>query len=287
MAELLLTAFADEISPQLDVQMDVLERHGIFHIELRNADGVNISDMSVKMAHEIQSRMDARGFSVSALGSPIGKVDIREPYDAHWEKFCHTVTLAEVLACPYIRMFSFFMPPGEDPAAYRDEVLRRLDDMARYAQCAGVTLMHENEKQIYGDTAERCLDIFTQVDSPNLRMTYDPSNFVQCGEDNARAWPLLKQYVRYIHIKDSLYSQEAAAADAGHDTDVVSDAHRPAGEGDGQVVAILRDLHRSNYHGFVSIEPHLDNCALITGNGADRFSVALYGFRRSWAQAQG
>lgn len=285
MAEFILSAFADEISPQLDVQMDVLERHGISYIEMRTADGVNISDMGLEMAHQVKKRMDQRNFKVSALGSPIGKVDITLPFEPHFALFRHTVEVADALECPYIRMFSFFIPAGQDADSYRDEVMRRLEKMVRYAEGAGVTLLHENEKYIFGDIASRCEDIFTTIQSPNFHMTYDPSNFVQCGEDNHAAWQLLRGHVRYLHMKDSVYAAKKAGLDAGFDTHVLSDAHRPVGEGDGCVEEILRDLIARDYHGFVSIEPHLDNYAQCTGIGADRFAVALYGFRRTYLAA--
>ncbi|MDD4797588.1 MAG: sugar phosphate isomerase/epimerase [Eubacteriales bacterium] len=281
MAELLLSAFADEISPQLDEQMDVLARHGIAYIEMRTVDGVNISDMSLEMAHQVKKRIDARGFRVSALGSPLGKADITLPFEPQLALLRHTAEVADVLECPYIRMFSFFIPAGHDADAYRDDVMRRLEQMVRIAESAGVTLLHENEKYIFGDIARRCQDIFATIQSPNFHMTYDPSNFVQCGQDNRAAWQLLREYVRYVHIKDSVYAAEKAGLDAGFDTHVLSDAHRPAGEGDGCVEFILRDLIERDYHGFVSVEPHLDNYALCTGSGADRFAVALYGYRRT------
>ncbi|MDD3244038.1 MAG: sugar phosphate isomerase/epimerase [Eubacteriales bacterium] len=281
MAELILSAFADEISPNLEEQMNVLERHGIHWIEMRTADGVNVSDLTLEQAHDIRRRMSARGFGVSSLGSPIGKINVELPFEEHFELFRHTVELADILECPYIRMFSFFIPNGKDPDAYREVVMERLEHMVHHAEGAGVTLLHENEKFIFGDVARRCADIMQTIRSPHFFMTYDPSNFVQCGQDNRAAWELLKDYVRYMHIKDSVYTAEHARLDKGFDTQVLSDAHRPAGEGDGCVEYILHELIQRDYHGFVSIEPHLDANPLCTGSGADRFALALYGFRRT------
>jgi len=281
MAELIISAFADEISPCLDEQMNVLERHGIRHIEMRNVDGTNVSDLTLDAAKEIRRRLTARGFNLSALGSPIGKVDVELPFEDHMKVFKHTVDLCAVLECPFIRMFSFFIPTGKDPDAYRDTVMERLRTMIAYAEEKGVTLLHENEKYIFGDIARRCLDIMQTLHGPNFAMTYDPSNFVQCGQDNREAWDALKGYVRYMHMKDSVYTDENALLDTGFDTQVLSDAHRPAGEGDGCVEYILRDLIARDYRGFISIEPHLDANNLCTGSGADRFALALYGYRRT------
>lgn len=63
---------------------------------------------------------------------------------------------------PYIRMFSFFIPAGETPETYRDEVFERLQKFVDYAKQENVILLHENEKEIYGDNAKRCLEIMKE-----------------------------------------------------------------------------------------------------------------------------
>ena len=71
-----LSAFADEISMDLTTQMEVLDKYSIKHIEMRGVNGKNLSDCTLAEAKEIKSQMDARGFSLSAVGSPIGKIGI-------------------------------------------------------------------------------------------------------------------------------------------------------------------------------------------------------------------
>lgn len=285
MSRFILSAFADEICPDLNGQMDVLETHGISHIELRAADDKNISEFTSDDARDTLARMKARGFAVSALGSPIGKYPIEEPFDEHFESYKHVVELAHILQTPYIRVFSFFIPADEDPAQYRDEVLRRMALMANYAQAHGVILLHENERHIYGDIASRCRDIFDAVNSPALLCTYDPSNFVLCGQRNyPDAFALLRDKIRYLHMKDSVAGSADLGRDMGFDTHVVTDAHRPVGQGDGQVADILRALWRGGYEGFLSLEPHLANNDAIPGTGADKFAVAVAALKAMIAQ---
>ena len=119
--------------------------------------------------------------------------------------------------------------------------------MVETAKDYPVTLLHENEKDIYGDIARRCYDILSAINSPKLRATFDPANFVQCGERTyPEAYTLLKDYVEYIHIKDALYK----------DNSVV-----PAGQGDGCVKEIIDALKEDGFSGFLSLEPHLGNFA--------------------------
>jgi sugar phosphate isomerase/epimerase len=287
MSKFILSAFADEICDGLDGQMDVLDRHGIKYIEFRAADGKGVASFSLGEAVNIRRRLDARGFRVSALGSPVGKSSVDEDFETAYLQFKHVVALAKVLGTAYIRVFSFFIPEGDNPAIWRDEVMKRMKVMAAYAEEQGVILLHENEKQIFGDIAERCRDILDTVASPALLATYDPSNFVQCGVTNyPTAFKLLRDKIHYVHMKDSVYTNHGSGADAGYDTHVVSDAHRPVGKGDGHCREILADLWKVGYEGFLSIEPHLINNHDIPGTGADKFDVAANALKQLIHQIQ-
>lgn len=276
MAKFIITGFADEIDPALSVQMDVLDQLDIHYIETRGIDGKNISEYTPAEAKTIHARLKDRGFAVSALGSPIGKIGVNDPFAPHLDNFRRLIDVAHELDTRYIRMFSFYTPQGEDPAACRDEVMQRLSALVEANRGSGVTLLHENEKAIYGDTPERCLDILKTFDGEIL-CTYDPSNFVQCGVDNEAAFHMLAPYVRYLHVKDSVYVNNSERVDHGFEN--VSDAHRPAGQGDGKVAWILHQLAQSGYEGFASIEPHLSNNPNVPGTGADKFAAAAAALR--------
>ena len=77
-------------------------------------------------------------------------------------------------------MFNY-IPEGKDPADYREEVLKRWKEFLKAAEGTGIVLLHENEKEIYGDTPERCLDLVESLNSDYFRLTFDTANFVQCG----------------------------------------------------------------------------------------------------------
>ncbi|MDD4681156.1 MAG: sugar phosphate isomerase/epimerase [Clostridia bacterium] len=240
-----LSGFADEIDADLKVQMDVMDQHGIKYMEMRGVNGRNLTDHTLEEVKEIKKQLDQRGFNLSAIGSPIGKIAITDDFNPHLEKFRHTLKIAEIMEAEYIRMFSFFIPKGKDPALYRDEVLKRWRAFLKAADGTGIILLHENEKDIYGDIPERCLDLVESLNSENFRLTFDPANFVQCDvEVYPRAFDMLKKYIEYMHIKDALYD--------GHQ--VV-----PSGQGDGQIEYILKALKEMGYQGFLSLEPHLGN----------------------------
>ena len=195
-----LSGFADEISPDLTVQLDVLEELNIQHLELRGVWGKNVLALSDQEVHTLKTELDSRGVKVSAIGSPIGKIKIDDPFEAHLADFRRAIALAEYLETPYIRIFSFFVPEGQADAC-RPKVLERMRALVKEAEGHPVTLLHENERHIYGDIPRRCHDILATLASPQLRMTFDPANFVMCGvRPFAEGYRMLQDHVDYVHI---------------------------------------------------------------------------------------
>ena len=232
-------AFADEASPNVDLQIEAMKRNGLNGLEIRGVDGQSIAVITLDKAREVREKMDAAGLETWTIGSPIGKVRIDEDnLEQELEKLRHAIQLAKILGAKNIRLFSFFIPKGEDPCTYRDEVLRRMKAFADVAEGSGIDLCHENEKGIYGDNADRCLEILQA--EPRLKGIFDPANFVQCNEDTLRAWETLKSYIKYMHIKD-----------AQADGYVV-----PAGTGIGNVPQIVKEFVAQGGDA-VTIEPHL------------------------------
>ena len=243
MLNIKFSGFADEISPDTTLQFEHLNKLNIEYFEPRGIDGKNISDLTLDEAYALKQKMDKYGIKVSSIGSPIGKIFITDDFEPHIKKLDHTIKIAKILGTKYIRMFSFFIPKGEDAGNYRDEVIKRLKEMTSFAEKENIILLHENEKEIYGDIASRCVDVIESVNSPNLKAVFDPANFVQCGQNTLEAYEKLHNYVEYIHIKDSK-----------KDGTIV-----PAGMGDGNIKEFLSFFAKKGYDGFISLEPHLGN----------------------------
>jgi sugar phosphate isomerase/epimerase len=256
-----LSAFADEISSDLDTQLDVLSSENIRYLELRGVWNKNVLRLTDDELLMVRNRLESMGIRVSSIGSPIGKIQITDSFEEHLADFERAIHVAKVFGTKFIRIFSFFIPSGEDPAQYRGEVMSRINELVRRAERANIVLLHENEKHIYGDTPERCLDILQTCASPSLRMAFDPANFVQCNvKPMSTAYPLLDSFIEYVHIKDACFE----------DGRVV-----PAGQGDGDLPALVRALKSRGYEGFLSIEPHLASANAFLGfSGPDLFRVA-------------
>lgn len=274
MAKFILSAFADEASASLDEQIATLKALGISHIEPRNVDGTNVSDLTEEAAKAVRKKLDDAGIGLSSIGSPIGKIDIAGDLDKHIEKLKNTINVANILGAKYIRMFSFFVPVGHEDE-YETQVFAGMERMVETARGTGVKLVHENEKAIFGDSTDRCVRLMERF-APELGFAFDPSNFVQCEQDTKAGFPRLKKYLTYMHMKDSKFPSNAEREHRDMGFEGVSDAHRPVGQGDGNVSWIIDQLIDMNYEGFMTIEPHLTNCALVPGSAVDKFNAAAH-----------
>jgi len=255
-----LSAFADEISSNPIEQLDVLSGHGIKYIEFRAIHGTNVLDLSETQHAQFRDLLRSRDFHLSAIGSPIGKIRINESFDEHLERFDQAMDLADFYQTPRIRVFSFYMPPGDDPASHRATVLTRMAELAARAAARGISLFLENEKGIYGDSAARVADVIETVDSPFLAHAFDPANYVEIGQPVDEAWARLRPYVKHFHVKDF---------------DPKTHRNVPAGAGDGQISDLLQDAADLGYDGFLVLEPHLVVAELSFGfTGPERFADA-------------
>jgi 3-dehydroshikimate dehydratase len=264
-----LSAFADEVVDDFRGQVEFLAKEKVGYIEPRFVNKKNLMDLNQKELAEVRKLIRDHGLKVSAIGSPIGKVRLDQPFQPHLDKFKHAVELAQYLDTPFIRMFSYYAPEGKNIDDYRHQVMDRM--VAKVEALAGtnVIMVHENEANIYGHTAANCVDMAKEINSPQFRLAYDPANFVW-GEkitNNVEVcWPLMKPYVVHVHIKD----WKLGAQDVGS----------MPGQGDGQIKELLAELAAMKYQGRVTMEPHLQAGGQFGGStGPELFSQAIAAVR--------
>ena len=254
----LISGFADEIDRDLNIQIEVLHTLGQEYIEFRGADGLTVGRHTLEQAQAVMDRLDAANIKVSSIGSPIGKIKITDDFEPHFEVYKRIVEIAKIMRTKYIRMFSFFIPEGEDPDQYEEEVCARLAKFIEYAKENDIVLLHENEKDIYGDVAYRCEIIMKKFYGDNFKCVFDFANFVQCKQDTLEAYEMLKDYIEYVHVKDAIMETAEVVV---------------PGTGDGNLKKIFKALDEAGYEGFLSLEPHLVNfgaLAQLERNAAER-----------------
>jgi sugar phosphate isomerase/epimerase len=275
-----LSVFADEIDPDLDAQVAAMRACRVGAVEFRAAWGSNVLDLSDAELARAASSLREAGIAVAAIGSPVGKAPIAGDPGDELGRLRQAFAAAERLGTRLIRVFSYYVDGAYEE--HRDEVLRRLSAWAAEASAAGFVLVHENESHIYGDTPDRCHDLLSSVGSPALRAAFDPANFVQVevAEPVTEAWPLLREYVAHVHIKDAVAIDRTGLDPypASVPPDRLMGTVRPAGQGRGQVPELLAALADSGYDGYLSLEPHL-TFTYPDLDGPARFELAVAALR--------
>ncbi len=246
-----LCAFADEASANLDGQIEALKRNNIDLLEIRGVDGQNIKEISYEKIKEIKKRLDNSEIGVWSIGSPVGKYNPDDSFSRQLDEYKRLCEYAEMLGATRIRMFSFYTKDKE-------KVMERLDAFCKVTP-NGIVMCHENEKGIFGDDAESCVEIHKAF--PSIRAVFDPANFVQCDVNTLDAWQKLEKYVDYMHIKDALSSKRVV----------------PAGKGIGNVEALISAYSEKGGE-VLTLEPHLmEFCGLkALENGESVDTVSAY-----------
>lgn len=240
MNKFIVSAFADEYSADFDTQLKMLNEYGIDHIEPRFIDGVNISALDTNAVKTIKSKLDASGIKVSSIGSPLGKIKIDDDIDAHIELTKRVCETANILDTDNIRVFSFY--PSEDKDGFKEKAIESLGKMLDVAQSAGVTLCHENEAKILGESPDTCLELM-KIFGGRLQCVLDMGNFVLDGYDPVCAYEMLKDHIRYFHIKDALKAGAIV----------------PPGLGEAHIEEIIKKhLAYTNSDVLITLEPHLE-----------------------------
>lgn len=253
------SAFSDEVDPDPTKAFNIMRDLAVEEIQMRSVKGVNVMELNDDQIGEVKTIALSLGLKFHAVGSPVGKTNIEDSQEETLELVKIAADIAHKLDTTRIRIFSFYREKSLPNNIYRNLVIERLNMMTDIATVNGVKLIHENEKDIYGDTAEKCLDLLENVN--NLECCFDFANFIQVGQDINKAWNLLEKRVCYFDIKDALT----------RDGTVV-----PAGEGDACIVNTLRKALNSGFEDCFNLEPHLQIAGHSGGySGPQLFKIAV------------
>lgn len=241
MAKLILSAFSDEYADGLVEQCQALNAFGFGYMEIRGVNGKNVSTLTEQEVKETKKTLDDYGIKVSSIGSPLGKIKLDGDVQAHLETAKRVFATANELGAKNIRMFSFYLPEGKTREECKGQVFDELSKLVKLSKEYGVTLCHENEALIYGESPEKCLEILEYF-AGDLKCVLDMGNFVLDGYNPMDAYKLLNGYIEYFHVKDSLYAGAIV----------------PAGKGEAQIKEILDDYKKNGKKDtFITLEPHL------------------------------
>ncbi len=301
----LLSGFADEAAnDKLAVQQYAafaaigLRYYSIRFVDVGNGikNVMNLSDGEIGTLVKMQADF---GLKVSSIGSPIGKVKLRDiddgtanrfiPFDDYLANDVQTACdRAEAFGAKLIRGFSFYHPKGTKPEEHLDQVSEQLGQIAELCDRRGLTFGLEVEANLVGQTGELLADLAAKVDHPAMVTIFDGANITMQGftpDQVYRQYLAMKPSLGWIHIKD--YSDPSITGRVEHVDEEAAKNFVPADRGDSAHEAILRDLRdalpeitqrlaaRGVEGFFMDLEPHLKGGGQFGGfSGPDGFGVA-------------
>lgn len=269
-----LTAFADEVSPNLDEQLAALTAHGVKGLDVRSVEGVNVLDLTLNDYERIRDEVAERGLHVSCVGSPVNKV----PYDVMGQgreldrlrKACYA---AARLNTKKIRLFTPEVPEDEHEAR-TDDVIKWMKEQKQIVQEHGLIALHENDAKFWGAYPQNAKRLFEALGDDSFKAAFDFANTVLLGFRAMDDWfPWLLPHLDTLHIKDAIQAEGKVV---------------PAGEGDGQIRETLAYLIGEGWNGLLTMEPHLQAAGPLGGfSGEQLFSTAVAALRKTLAEAGG
>jgi len=203
----------------------------------------------------------AAGRHIQAVGSPINKVHFsHDTHSAESEKLQRAIHAARILGTNKIRIFTPETPPHQGPAAWA-ELKPVMNTMVSMAADADMVLIHENDGHYYGAFPEHAKRLFGEIGGPHFKAAFDFANTVLIGFRPMRDWfPWLLPHLDTLHVKDAVEAKHEVVA---------------AGEGDGELVETIRFLISQNWHGTLTLEPHLKAAGPLGGfSGPELFAFA-------------
>ena len=280
-----LTGFADEAAPDLATQIKATQELGWQYISARGIDGKNMHDLSDSEFDTARGQLEDAGIRIAEFGSLIGSwsKNIKSDFALTLDEVDRAIPRMQQLGTNIVRVMSYAQQPwGENQ--YEQERFRRLRAItARFSQ-AGITTAHENCMNWGGFSSSHTLRLVEEV--PGLKLIFDTGNPVfqrdrsysplalpsvarsddplalpsvarSEGEKSSSdsyswqdAWQFyqaVREHIIHIHIKDC--------------RNPVNDNQEPEyvfpGDGQAYIPAIIDDLKKSDYQGFIAIEPHV------------------------------
>lgn len=265
-----LSAFADEISPDLDVQVAALKRLGVAGLDLRSVGGVNVLDLDADALRRVGDACAEAGLHVQAIGSPVNKVAYRPENEApERAKLERAIEAAKALGVRRIRLFT-----PEAPEERSGEVLAWMREQRKMAEDHDVVLLHENDARFWGAYPPNARVLFEELGGEHFKAAFDFANTVLIGYRPMTDWfPWILPYLDTLHIKDAVEAEHQVV---------------PAGQGDGQLAETLGWLIEKGWNGPLTLEPHLQAAGPLGGfSGEQLFETAVGALRDVLRQAGG
>jgi sugar phosphate isomerase/epimerase len=310
-ARVVLSALADEaaIHKTAVEQFSALAALGLQYYTIRFIDvggGIkNVMKLTKSEITKVRHLEDEYELNVASIGSPIGKVKLRNVQDGTENSYVpfkkyigrevkKACDLAHAFETKLIRGFSFYPPHGSDPWEHISQAADQLGQIAEACHRSDLTYGLEVEANLVGQTGQLMAELHRQVNHPAMVLIFDAANILCQGFTSAELYEqylAMKPGIGWFHIKD--YHDPKPTRRQQYVNEEMLKHFVPADVGDAAHESILRDfreslpklerrLRRRGIPGVVfDLEPHVKGGGQFGGfSGPDGMGVALRGFCR-------
>lgn len=245
---------SDEAGHPIERQIAAHKELGWRHLELRMIDRVFLTDVDDATFERIFAAVEEAGMTVCSFAAQLANWSrkISNPFEVDVEEMKRAIPRMQRMGTKFIRCMSY---PNDGLAdeAWRDEVVRRLSELARMAEDGGVMLLHENCNGWGGESPENTLELLERVNNPAFKLVFDTGNPFAHKQNALEYLRAVIDHVEHVHIKDGYLDENGKSV------------FTYPGEGSCQVGACLKLLVEHGYDAGYSIEPHV---ASIVHEGA-------------------
>jgi len=238
-----LCGIGDEAAVELVRQIAIHRKLGLTGLELRGVDGRGVHELTDAEADAAAQAVAEAGLTVPAVATPLGTwaVTVAVSDESEVDILRRAVRNAKRFGCRSLRIMSY-PNDGRPETEWRAEAIRKVRVLAEVAAELDVQLLHENCNGWAGTSAERSLELLSEVDG--LRLLFDIGNGIAYGYPSP---PFLREvlpYVDHVHVKDG-HTEQGEAVFCW------------PGEGQAELAECLRLLREFEYQGWYSVEPHI------------------------------
>jgi sugar phosphate isomerase/epimerase len=257
-----LSVITDEITQDFGHALEIASKEfGLGYIELRGLWKKNVINLDEKETAEARRLLQKFGLQVTDIASPLFKTDWpgapaskfspKSPqfgadysFAQQAEVLERSIAAAKALGTDRVRCFDFWRL--DDPKPFREAMDNKLRDTAAQVASKNITLLLENEFACNTATGAEAARTLQAVQSPNLKLNWDPGNAAYRGEI---AFPdgfagISKERVGHVHCKDVVRKEDGTYEWAA------------MGRGIIDYVGQFRALAQAGYSGTMSLETH-------------------------------
>ncbi|MDE0298687.1 MAG: sugar phosphate isomerase/epimerase [Candidatus Poribacteria bacterium] len=244
-----ISVVGDEVSQDFQSVVNFAAEFNLGAIEIRSVWNKPPQALTPRDIDQMKRVLDGTGISIVGIASPFLKCDIDDTNarNEHHGILHACIDLAKEFDANLIRTFAFWYM--DDVEERWSEIVAAYDEPVKIAESEGIVLGLENEASTSLATAKMTERFVSEIDSPNVRVVWDPANEFHAEGLGETPYPdgyeRLKRMMVHVHVKDSAKNSATGKIECV-----------AIGEGVIDWQNQLRALLDDGYDGYISLETH-------------------------------